>query len=156
MNTWIAPLPKHLFRGPNLAGLLALYESNYARLWRLFPLNQHHRYQLVSHVPNDYPLHLYQLQRSRYTTTYQLTYFFLQDGRWVADPDLHVRVYHDAHQAESIFAGSNPSTFLHGRVTKHHNALRQKWELNILLNKWLRYCLDHGHHFKPALDGSKT
>jgi len=143
MNAWIAPLPRHLCRGPNLAGLLALYESNYARLWRLFPLDQPYRHQRVSHVPDDFPLHLHELQRSRYTTTYQLTYFFLQDGRWTADPDLHVRVYHDAHQAEGLTAGHGTAS----AAGDHGEMLRRKWELNVLLNKWLRYCLDHGHHF---------
>jgi uncharacterized protein YqiB (DUF1249 family) len=29
------------------------------------------------------------------------------------------------------------------------NGMEQRWNLNILLNKWLEFCLDNRHAFRP-------
>ena len=45
-------------------------------------------------------MHLRLHERSRYTTTLTLTYLFDEGGMAVSDPDLQIRIYHDARLAE--------------------------------------------------------
>lgn len=140
--------PERRLFGPTLAGLMALYESNYARMCRLVPQGHPARFGGVSQVPADLPLHLSVIERCRYTTTYHLTYYFAEAGRHVADPDVIVRVYHDTRQAEAIHVGDNSHLDLLRQFRlDHRSALRRRWERNLLINKWIRYCLDKGHGF---------
>lgn len=133
---------------PNLKGLMALYESNYARTYKLFPGREDDRSGAVSIIANDLPLHLTILERCRYTTTYRLTYYFSQGSKHLPDPDLEIRVYHDARQAEALSCGRNQHCpMLLAFKTDQGSDLQRKWQLNLLLNKWLRYCLDRGHRF---------
>ncbi len=93
-------VPETIVKPQSFVGLMTLYESNYLRLQQLIPdLNRLDGYYR-SRVAGDCDLHLEIVERSRYTITLSLSYFFLEDGVRVADPDMRVRVYLDGQLAE--------------------------------------------------------
>ncbi|HHJ36753.1 MAG TPA: DUF1249 domain-containing protein [Gammaproteobacteria bacterium] len=125
--------------------LMDLYENNYMRLRRLVPDLSKLPDSSVSRLPGCLSLHLSILDRTRFTTTLSLTYYFEEKDRRVSEPALTVRVYHDANQLE-VLTGH----LQHGRQQYDHipeKAIKIKWKLNRFLYKWLGYCLYLGHHF---------
>jgi len=125
---------------------MALYESNFLRLQQLIPelhrLDGYYR----SSVVGDCDLHVEILQRSRYTLTMSLSYFFSEDGRRIADPDMQIRVYLDGRLAESTgFRGEHRHAELRRLCRAHRKELDRRWRRNIVLNKWLEYLMDQGH-----------
>lgn len=139
---------------------MTLYESNYIRLgWLvgdLRALDGEHR----SRVDGDVELKLTVRERGPYTTTLALTYVFAADdgttARTVEDPDLEIRVYHDARLAEARTDVARPAhpglRRLRDRAAREaeNSALGQRWARNMMLNKWLEYCADRGHRFGSA------
>lgn len=126
--------------------LMDLYENNFLRLKKLVPdlnsLEQH----AYSRIEGCMGLHISVLERSRFTTTLRMTYHFTEDGCLHAEPDLRLRVYHDAGLVEVI-----SGHLKHGRQKLDHlpaDAKLEKWKLNRLLYKWLGFCLHQGHHFR--------
>lgn len=125
---------------------MALYESNYLRLMQLIPellrLDGYYR----STVAGDCDLHVEILERSRYTITLSLTYFFMEEGERVADPDMKIRVYLDGRLAESMgFSGEHRHAELRRLSRAHRHELDRRWRRNTVLNKWLEYLMDQGH-----------
>ncbi|NIM21293.1 MAG: DUF1249 domain-containing protein, partial [Candidatus Latescibacteria bacterium] len=52
-----------------------------------------------SRVAGDCDLHVEILERSRYTISMSLSYYFYEDGVRIADPDMKVKVYLDGQMA---------------------------------------------------------
>lgn len=133
----------------SFTGLMSVYDSNYIGLNRL--LGQAVPAQgavLVSNRADDLPLQLDCIERCRYTTTLKLTYWFEEGGMRVPDPDLLVRIYHDARMAEAMQCRHNRRHPLLRRfATGHGGELQRRWNINLMLNKWLDYCLERGHGF---------
>ncbi len=134
-------------RPGSFVSLMTLYESNFVRLGWLVRDLRAVTAATVSKVDSDCDLHLTPLELSRYTSVFRLTYEF-DEPAGVRDPDLEVCVYHDARLAEvRSFAGFHR----HPRLSKLHSALNreldQRWTRNMMLNKWLEYCAERGHHF---------
>lgn len=126
------------------AGLMDLYERNYIGLRRLIPRMPRDRQDLLSQVPGGLDLHLRLLERHRYTSDLALTYLFEKTEGPRAEPDLHVRIYHDARQAEVMSAHLRHwPEFAAEQCTE----LRTRWRVNRFLWKWLNYCLHQGHCF---------
>ena len=139
-------VPETIIRPKSFAGLITLYESNYLRLLQLVPelhrLDGYYR----SSVAGDLDLHLEIIDRSRYTVTLSLSYFFNDNGRRMADPDMQVRVYFDGQLAEaSAFTGEHRHAELVRLSHCHRHELDERWRRNSVLNKWLDYLIDHGH-----------
>lgn len=134
---------------------MSLYESNYVRLgWLLGDLAQLGGYYR-STVSADLTLHASVQDIQRYTTTFRMTYWFDVDGERTADPDLEVRVYHDARLAEAMRCYSQPRRdVLREYDANVGNELQRRWTRNTMLNKWLEYCIDLGHRFEPTPDES--
>jgi uncharacterized protein YqiB (DUF1249 family) len=66
-------------------------------------------------------------------------------------PDLRVRVYHDAHLAEAQeWAGTHTQSVLKALRSQAERELDQRWARNVMLNKWLEYCVERGHRFSSA------
>ncbi len=127
----------------NFPGLMALYEENYMRLRRLVPRFDAIDGSAVSRVSGCIDLHVTIIERSRYTTTLHLTYRFADGDGVRYEPDLRVRVQHDARTAEAMEVHM-------GRGRYHFDArrtLERSWERNRFLHKWLGYCLHRGHRF---------
>ncbi|MCK5395372.1 MAG: DUF1249 domain-containing protein [Gammaproteobacteria bacterium] len=125
--------------------LMDLYENNYLRLRRLIPDVSALPNNSISHLPGCLSLHMTVLERTKFTTTLYLTYYFEESAKSVAEPALTIRLYHDAHQVE-VLTGH----LQHGRKQYDHipeKAIKIKWKLNRFLYKWLGYCLYLGHHF---------
>ena len=139
ITTWRA-------RPVSFVSLMTLYESNYIRLRALVGDVRGLTGRAVSRAPGDLDLHLEALEHSPYTSILRLTYFFADAEATVAEPDLEVRVYHDARLVEASRCS---------RQVRHPglaslqeglpSALGERWRRNMLLNKWLDYCAERGH-----------
>jgi uncharacterized protein YqiB (DUF1249 family) len=132
----------------SFVSLMTLYESNFVRLGWLVKDLRGIDQCTVSRVAADCDLYLTPLELSRYTSVFRLTYEFSFEGAAVRDPDLEVCVYHDARLAEvRSFRGFRR----HPQLAKLQSGLKreldQRWTRNMMLNKWLEYCAERGHHF---------
>lgn len=140
-----------LVRPRSFAGLMTLYESNHVRLRQLLGNLRRLPESAVSASDRDMDLHLTVEERSRYTTSLHLTYWFEEAEGRTADPDLRLRIYHDARLAETLSCADAPRhAALRGMWRPAASAMEQRWTLNILLHKWLEFCLDNRHGFQPA------
>ena len=132
----------------SFVGLMTLYESNFVRLGWLVNDLRAVTARRVSHVASDCDLHLIPQELSRYTSVFRLTYEFDLDVQPVRDPDLEVCVYHDARLAEvRSFRGFQRHPQLAKLQAGLKRELDQRWTRNMMLNKWLEYCAERGHHF---------
>lgn len=130
----------------SFAGLMTLYESNYLRLTRLIVPLSDAPGRAISRVAGDPPLHLETLERCRYTTTLRLTYWFRVEAEYLPDPDLIVRVYHDARMSEvTSCCEFHRHRLLRPWITPGGEEIRQRWARNQMFHKWLEYCLERGH-----------
>jgi uncharacterized protein YqiB (DUF1249 family) len=138
-------------RPRSFVALMGLYESNYIRLsWltgELVALTGRHR----SVVEGDCDLLLTITERSPYTSTLNLTYLLPEGDGESRFPDMRVRVYHDAHLVEAQeWAGTHAQPVLKALRTHAERELDQRWARNVMLNKWLEYCVERGHRFSSA------
>lgn len=137
-------------RPASFVSLMSLYESNYIRLGWLIPALDRVTDTAISTVAGDCPLHLSIEERSRYTTTLTLTYVFEDESGFTTDPDLQIRVYHDARLAEvQACARWHRHSMLESIRSELARALGERWLRNVMLNKWLDYCVERGHRFAP-------
>ena len=139
-------VPQTIIKPKSFVGLMALYESNYLRLLQLVPELERLDGCFRSRVAGDCDLHVEILERSRYTVTLSLTYYFETEEGVVADPDLTVRAYLDGQLAEAMSLGEDHR---HAELCRLINAqsaeVDARWRRNIVLNKWLDYLADQGH-----------
>jgi uncharacterized protein YqiB (DUF1249 family) len=135
---------RSLDQSDTFAGLMDLYERNYIGLRRLIPLMPRDRRPLRSRVPGGLDLHLQLLEWHRYTTDLTLTYLFERSNGLRAEPDLQIRIYHDARQAEVMSAHLRHWPEF---AAEHCPGLHARWRANRFLWKWLNYCLYQGHCF---------
>lgn len=136
-------------RPGSFVSLMSLYESNYIRLAWLVPCLEAAAPAQTSVVEGDCPLHLAIEERSRYTTTLRLTYMFEDEAGPLADPDLLIRVYRDARLAEvQACTRWHRHAVLESLRSQLARDLGDRWLRNVMLNKWLDYCVERGHCFK--------
>lgn len=139
-------VPETIVKPKSFVGLMSLYESNYLRLQQLIPELDRLDGYFQSRVAGDCDLHVEILERSRYTVTLSLSYFFYEDGVRIADPDMKVRAYLDGQQAEAMeFSGEHRHAAFRRLSRLHRAELDARWRRNIILNKWLEYLMDQGH-----------
>ena len=139
-------VPEAVAKPGSFVGLMSLYESNYLRLLQIIPEIERLDGHYQSRVAGDCTLHLEILERSRHTITLSLTYFFFEDGKRIADPDLKVRIYLDGKLAEAMSLSRNHRHAEIRRLfSEHRRELNARWRRNVVLNKWLEYLLDRGH-----------
>ena len=136
-------IPRNSGRFENL---MDLYERNYMLMRLLAPdLKEMKAGCFVSRAPEAPALELRDIIHSRYTTTFKLTYHFSQSDalRKPFEPDLFIRLYHDARSCE-VMSGLLPEGRFEERRTRD---LERGQRLNLFLHKWLEYCLRQGHCF---------
>jgi uncharacterized protein YqiB (DUF1249 family) len=134
--------------------LMQLYEDNYVRFRHLVRGMEQIEGESRSMRFGDVDLHIQILQRSRYTTTVQLTYLFKIDHQITRSPDLKIRIYHDAHQAEVMSCCRNdPQTFHWLEKSACQSTMQWRWRMNRFFHKWLNYCLKTGHGFPQEKSG---
>ncbi|MGH8252137.1 MAG: DUF1249 domain-containing protein [Steroidobacteraceae bacterium] len=135
-------------RPRSFVSLMTLYESNYIRLGWLVPDLRRMNGCLTSSVAGEPALELSVLKQCRYTTTLALSYLFGDGAQAAREPELEIRVYHDARLAEACGTAADPAhprlQRLAADVAREHG---RRWSCNMLLNKWLEYCADNGHRF---------
>ncbi|MEN8206250.1 MAG: DUF1249 domain-containing protein [Pseudomonadota bacterium] len=135
----------------NFAGLMELYECNYIRLRNLVPGPDVIQDHVVSRIDGKLDLHLRIVERCKFTTTLNLSYYFHDDEGSFPAPDMQVRMYHDAQVGEVISCGRRRGV-RHAVYNRMFNTytLSEKWRMNRFLQKWLGYCLLQGHRFIPG------
>ncbi|WP_404368217.1 DUF1249 domain-containing protein [Marinobacter sp.] len=134
---------------PDLRRLGALCEGNYMRLARLRQLEAEGRAvsEFELHRGEQYfgRVRMQVLQTARFTETLLLEQIH-NAGRWLNNPRLTVRMYHDAAMVEVIscyrdrqIAAVNdyPNRYMH-----HPD---EKVQVNGFLADWLEFCLRFGH-----------
>lgn len=128
--------------------LMDMYENNYIRFKKLAGDIQSMESHAVSRIFGCLDLYLTVIERCKYTTTVTLTYAFEDETDLVFEPDLKLRICHDAKLVE-VIAGH----LTHGKQRLDHvpaNVLKLKWKINRFLYKWLGYCLYLGHQFEAS------
>lgn len=133
----LSPNWERIGKPRSFGGLVTLWESNFQRLQQLLPQLNLDVDHALSVSQSDSPLHLHILERNPYTLTLMLTYRLADNTE---TPQLRVRIYRDAEVAQAMDA--EPAAF--------GQNLDRQWERNVLLNKWLDFCLQHGHGFALA------
>jgi len=130
---------------------MVLCEENYSLLCRLAPGLSRRQGLLMSRVEGAVDLQLTIESQSPYTTLIRLTHVFgggdLGRSAFGSDPDVRLRVYHDARQVEVL---DLRQTALPLHADYQPPALDSKWRLNLFLGKWLAYCLHQGHRFSAV------
>jgi len=126
--------------------LMDMYEQNYMMLRVLCGEFPNAPARAVSEgVGKAQNLYLQLLESTPHTITLKLTYKFGdQDNR----PDLMIRMYKDAQQAEVLSRKcrlTGKKQLVDSGVSD--TALYCRWRLNRFLYKWLRYCKRQQHSF---------
>jgi len=144
-------VPQCVYRPGTFTGLMTLYESNYIKLNQLCAALEWPADAIVSSSPRDNDLYAEIVRREPYTTTLRLTYWFDDAGVPAADPDIIVRIYHDARLVEAVSSGEAHRHAKLREIACSSNAeLDRRWRLNMLLNKWLDYLFEAGHTLGSA------
>ena len=129
-------------RPRGFVALMGLYESNYLRLAALAGDLASLPAAAISAGCADCALILNVLEHSRYTSELLLTYLLpalAAPHLLERVPDLRLRLYHDARLLEARRAdGLGPE-----------RELDRRWDCNMMVNKWLEYCVERGHRFRP-------
>jgi uncharacterized protein len=147
-------VPQCIYRPGTFAGLMTVYESNYIKLRQLSTALEWDTDTFVSSSSRDNDLHAEILRREPYTTTLRLTYWFQEAGGGaMPDPDLVLRIYHDARLVEAVSSGD---AHRHAKLRELARSgssaeLDRRWRINMMLNKWLDYLFEVGH----SLDGGR-
>jgi uncharacterized protein YqiB (DUF1249 family) len=129
------------------AGLMDLAEENYILLRRLIPNVAATRNCAVSRASGCLDLYLEIAGRWKFTSDLILTYRFESPLRVTREPNLNIRIYHDARTAEAMCGILRHSRQIDSQIPQ--TTLEHKWQLNRFLYKWLGYCLRRGHRFDP-------
>jgi hypothetical protein len=128
----------------SFAGLMEMYEHNYMRLRNIVP-DLRVADEMISSIPGHHQdLFLSITQRCKYTTMLRMTYQFEEEGQPLFEPNLHLKVYHDARVVEVQQLNSRTRGPMYVA-----EMIEKKWIMNRFLFKWLGYCLHQGHYFHP-------
>jgi len=127
---------------------MGLYESNFIRLGWLAGNLRALSGQYHSSVRGDCDLVLTVTERSPYTSTVNLTYLLPEASGPHPYPDMRVRIYHDAHLVEAQPWNRLPRA----QRASPERELDQRWARNMMLNKWLEYCVERGHRFSSRTE----
>lgn len=139
----VPPSPK------SFGALMELYENNYIQLRLLCGDFQTLEPLQISRKGNLLPLQLMIEESSKHTTSMQLTYIF-QEGLHSQEtrPDMRIRIYHDARQAEVISHRCRISEdFLKYNQLPVDRMLHCRWRMNRFLYRWIKYLQIQGHKF---------
>lgn len=132
---------------PDLIKLGALHEGNYRRMLKLLNLMQGlEAAEFTLHAAERFigKVTIRLLEECKYTDTLLLEQTSAA-GKWVNNPKMTVRLYHDAVVAEVMSCSGHqqvqgvnqyPNKFMH-----HPD---EKSQLNSFLAEWLEFCLSHG------------
>ena len=127
----------------SFSGLMDLYEQNYMRLRKIAP-DLTIADQMISSVEGHIDLYLSVRERCKYTTMLNMTYRFGEPVDTIYEPDLQLKVYHDARVVEVEQFRKRQQGWVFNDYSLQH-----KWAMNRFLFKWLGFCVYQGHFFQP-------
>jgi len=133
---------------PDVSRLGAVCEGNYERLQRLIRLGEASSGEVLFDLHDGHRaggrVSLQLLQTARYTDTWLLEQI-QNNGRWLNNPRMTVRSYHDARMTEVV------SCYRYGRIEAVHDYPNrfmhhpdEKMQINAFLSDWLDFCLRFG------------
>ncbi len=135
---------------PNtFAGLMEMYEANYIRIRKLCGDKNAMPPVAVSRITKGMDLYVQVLEQTKYTSTIALTYFFTDSKiGYLAYPDLKLRIYYDALQAE-VMSKSYRRRHPDFQAFNYDidPSILKRWRMNRFLYKWLSYLDRQGHSF---------
>ena len=132
---------------PTVGRLTELCEENYERLCRLVPGLRRLQAGHACRVGRQTELYLEVLEQARFMSRIRLTHYFdASRGTREPDPDMEIRVYHDARVVEVLGLRQH---VLPTHTLYQAPGLLNKWRANLFLAKWLLFCLQQGHCFVP-------
>lgn len=137
--------------------LMDLYDRNFALLNRVIPELQSMP-GVSKTIMENYPdLYLKIQKRCKFTTMMNLTYRFsvnadnsIDEPEYVEDPDLNIRVYHDARMVEAVSCKTKGLMPIGLDCFGEQNHFACRWDSNIFLNKWLEYIIGIGYVFTES------
>lgn len=126
---------------PNLKGLHALCEVNYARLLKLLPDCDTESLSYEFGDGGDLIYRIAIVETSRYTTTLEVRQLNESLPSWLK-PVMKVRLYHDARMAE-VLSSQNISAIApsYPYPNKKMHQKNEKEMTNLFLAEWLVFCL---------------
>lgn len=137
-------------RPQSYAALMEMYEVNYIRLRLLCGDLKLMQGKYYSSVEGHVPVTLEIREQTAHTSIICLTYAFDEEGKDTR-PDLEVRVYHDARQAEVSSRKCRMGTNARSWEADIDNMLLCRWRLNRFLYKWSAYLRRQGHSFTDTV-----
>lgn len=132
---------------PDLVKMGAHFEGNYHRLGKLLNLLGEGDQSHISLYDGDRFLGritIHSLESTRYTDTLLLEQT-ASAGKWLNDPAMTVRMYHDASVAEVINCrGHHRIEGVSDYPNRYMHHPDEKSQLNVFLSEWLGFCLLYG------------
>jgi len=130
---------------PDVTGMMAECEANYARLLKLLPETGSRKLSVTYPGGQTVTVLFELLENFRYTSSIRISQCAASCD-WLHLPSMAVRLYHDASMAEVVNAEHMRQ--LRG-IYRYPNEqmlhVDEKVQRNLYLGEWLRYCLRHGH-----------
>lgn len=126
--------------------LMGLYAENYHRLARLFAPQRLGEGHYVSDIDDGLDVHLHIQQCHPYTLELSLSYGFVDESTGLPSPSAQLRMYTDAHVAESQHC--HPGRHLWevlGPFPPAHTVMQHRLRMNGFLSRWLEYLAEQGH-----------
>ena len=126
--------------------LMGLYAENHARLQRLFDVAHLPRGGYVSTIGDGLDLRIEVLEQHAYTSELRMSYGLVDPHTGLADPSAHLRLYHDARQAEAThcYVGRRWQDAI-GMYPPPAELIGHRMRMNTFLGKWLEYLAERGH-----------
>lgn len=136
---------------PNLTGLHAMCDANYAYLMKLLPEVDEEQLSFQFGVKGDLQYKIVIVECSRYTTTLDIAQVHPGLPAFMK-ARMQVRLYHDARMAEVISSQhiSRLKPSYHYPNAKMHQC-NEKEMVNYFLSEWLYFC-----HQNNVLDSEKA
>ena len=136
----------------SVAQTVGLYEVNYERLINLFPRLRDTEGSCVLMVDSGNRIRLDIIENNRYTKIIQLAHDIETESKWVSQPTMRLRVYHDAKVVEVIayqqqYRFKSRYNYPNEKMLCRH----EKRIVNLFLGEWLEHCLSNWQeHPSPA------
>jgi uncharacterized protein len=134
---------------PDISGFISLCDSNYAKLMKLLPAFESKDRQCFGLARGDYELGVITIEvteRCKYTTTLKLRQGFSSARSLLNEPEMDVRLYHDATMAEVMsFQQMGKFRGSYDYPNEHMHQKDEKALCNQFLSDWLSYCLRYGY-----------
>ncbi len=132
---------------PDLIKLGALFEGNYRRLMKLAKvMGARDEAEIMLHTGHIYvgKVAIRVIESCKYTDTLMLEQVSAA-GKWLNNPCMTVRLYHDASVAEVISShGHRRVQAVNDYPNRYMHHPDEKSQLNSFLSEWLSFCLKHG------------